>query len=97
MVDVQRYVGDSDGSCFAREQIDETAQLQWTVASKRPTSIAGSAATGIGVRDSCGAPPELAPTDWLRQTTCSGALEVVTAGSVVVTRTKKTLVVQRDW
>jgi hypothetical protein len=93
LVDTLRYVDDTDGSCFARERIDETANVVWTASTaKSAQGIAGSAVTGTGVRDSCDGPAEKAPAEWLRQTTCSGQLELVAPPAVTITRTNKTLV-----
>jgi hypothetical protein len=93
VVDTQRYVDDHDGSCFAREHIDETAHIVWTASSpKAAQRIDGSTVAGTGVRDSCDGPAEKAPADWLRQTTCNGQLELVGAPTVATTRTRKMLV-----
>jgi hypothetical protein len=93
MVDTQRYVDDHDGSCFAREHIDETARIVWAATAPKATSrIDGSTVAGTGVRDSCDAPVEMAPADWLRQTTCNGQLELVAPPTVATTKTRKTLV-----
>jgi hypothetical protein len=93
VADTQRYVDDTDGSCFARERIDETAHVVWTASNtKTAQGIAGSTVAGTGVRDSCDGPPEKAPADWLRQTTCNGQLELVAPPTVTTTKTKKSLV-----
>ena len=93
VLDTQRYVDDTDGSCFARELIDETAHVVWTASSsKSAQGISGSTVAGTGVRDSCDGTPDKAPADWLRQTTCNGQLELVAEPTVTTTRTKKSLV-----
>jgi len=93
VVDTQRYVDDHDGSCFAREHIDETAHIVWTAsAPKAVQRVNGSTVTGTGVRDSCDAPVEKAPADWLRQTTCNGRLELVAPPTVAIAKTRKALV-----
>jgi hypothetical protein len=95
VVDTQRYVDDTDGSCFARERIDETAHVVWTASTSKAAAaqrVEVSTVAGTGVRDSCDGPPEKAPADWLRQTTCNGQLEIVAPPTVTTTKTKKSLV-----
>jgi hypothetical protein len=95
VVDTQRYVDDHDGSCFAREHIDETAHIVWAAsAPKAAQRIDGSTVAGTGVRDSCDGPADKAPADWLRQTTCNGQLELVGAPTVTMTKTRKMLLLE---
>ena len=95
VVDTRRYVDDADGSCFARERIDETAHLVWTAsAPRRVESIDGSTVAGTGVRDSCDGPPDGAPAGWVRQTTCSGQLVLVAPATVTTRRTKTALLLE---
>jgi len=94
VVDTKRYIADDDGTCFARELINETARVTWTAgAPKALARVSGSTVVGETVRDGCGGPPERAPVDWATTVACSGRLELVGPAVVTTTRTKKALVV----
>jgi hypothetical protein len=103
-VDVQSYVLD-DGSCNARQSIDQTANFLWTSswsgftmrAPGEPAGepgVAGSTIQGTDVKDACGQPPETAPPDWIASSSCNE--DLTTAASVdvrVASRTRRALVV----
>jgi len=93
VVDTKRYIADDDGTCFARELIDETAHVMWSAGASTVLGGSGSAVVGETVRDGCGGSPERAPVDWAETVACSGQLELVGPAVVTTTRTKKALVV----
>jgi hypothetical protein len=101
-VDYQQNILDS-GVCDSDEHVDLTATLAWATAwpafraagpapLARPSSIAGSQASGSQVKGPCDVPADQAPQGWIGTTTCQA--DLVPAGSpslTVVGRTKTTL------